>query len=48
MSPVTHVAEVAVNREFKNGVNSLDFEDIGRESKRAPKRIIKTKTVAII
>ena len=38
-SPVTQVAETAVNRQSKNGVPPL-FEENGRNSSSAPARII--------
>ena len=39
-SPVTHVAEVAVKRQSKIGVNFPDFDDAGRQSKIVPTAII--------
>ena len=47
-SPVTHVAEVEVNRQSKNGVYLPSFEEIGRHSNTAPIRIMTRKPVTSV
>jgi hypothetical protein len=48
ISPVTHVAEVAVNAAFITPILLPVGEAIGRESMRVPKRIVTKKLIKII
>ena len=47
VSPVTHVALVAVNSESTKPVHSLDLEDIGKDKSPAPNKIKRKKLTAI-
>ena len=47
-NPVTQVAEVAVNKQFKGEVTVPAFEDMGRVNKIVPTRIINKKLKQII
>ena len=48
VSPVTQLAEVAVNRQSKSGVNVRAFDAIGRHSNSEPVTIIIRKPITSV
>ena len=46
-SPVTQVAEVAVNRQVSQGVNCPSRAEIGRWSRKVPSRMMAPKLTTI-